>query len=438
MAFLFPQKRTKTINELIFALNQWVLRIDVSTPDEAAVQTRARAPRQLSDQQRQAADECNRLLAQIRSMMSMYDQEDAPGSEVDFLTGMAKEIYNTNVLLPLVAHLDALDFEARRDVANMFALLVQRPPTIDYLLENIPEIFNLLIDNAGKPETHRPVGNMLRDCTKHEALLSHILNLKSFWFFFQYMNDPEFEVATDNFSTFQECMRRFPHVTARFLKTHAELFSSCINSVIRSDNYVAKRQTLRILALLLRSSLNQDFIWYYAGDIENLKLVMRLLKDKSKNINMEALSVFSVFVANPLKPAPILEVLIRNKSKLLDMIDNKYSVAERREDKTYREELHYVRNKISNVPDPLPRAARAGSVGQLAGDPMGPQPAGRNNAQPPLNHSSSQLAPQFVPQPSQLPPQVTAPQLVHRPSSPSRAQVSPDALNQEMARHRLQ
>ena len=74
----------------------------------------------------------------------------------------------------------------------------------------------------------------------------------------------------------------------------------------------------------------------YIASEDNLKLMMNLLRNKSKNIQFEAFHVFKVreqtkrsmvkasadqncqvFVANPKKPAHIERILRRNKDKLV-------------------------------------------------------------------------------------------------------------------------
>ena len=60
----------------------------------------------------------------------------------------------------------------------------------------------------------------------------------------------------------------------------------------------------------------------YIGNAENLKLMMNMLRDKSKNIQFEAFHVFKVFVANPNKPKPVFEILDKNKDKLLSFLQN--------------------------------------------------------------------------------------------------------------------
>lgn len=60
----------------------------------------------------------------------------------------------------------------------------------------------------------------------------------------------------------------------------------------------------------------------YISNPDNLKLMMNLLRDKSKNIQFEAFHVFKVFVANPNKSKAILDILLKNKDKLVTFLGN--------------------------------------------------------------------------------------------------------------------
>lgn len=54
----------------------------------------------------------------------------------------------------------------------------------------------------------------------------------------------------------------------------------------------------------------------YISNPDNLKLMMNMLRDSSRNIQFEAFHVFKVFVANPDKPAAIHAILCKNKEKV--------------------------------------------------------------------------------------------------------------------------
>lgn len=81
-------------------------------------------------------------------------------------------------------------------------------------------------------------------------------------------------------------------------------------------------RSLQLLGELLLDRANFNVMTKYISDQQNLKLMMNLLRDKSKNIQFEAFHVFKVFVANPNKAKPILDILIKNREKLINFLSN--------------------------------------------------------------------------------------------------------------------
>ena len=67
---------------------------------------------------------------------------------------------------------------------------------------------------------------------------------------------------------------------------------------------------------LLLDRANFTVMTKYISNPNNLKLMMNLLKNPSKNIQFEAFHVFKVFVANPNKDRAILDILLKNKEKV--------------------------------------------------------------------------------------------------------------------------
>ena len=64
--------------------------------------------------------------------------------------------------------------------------------------------------------------------------------------------------------------------------------------LLHSENYVTKRQSLKLLGEILLDRTNFNVMTRYISSEENLKDMMNLLKDKSKNIQFEAFHVFKV------------------------------------------------------------------------------------------------------------------------------------------------
>lgn len=107
----------------------------------------------------------------------------------------------------------------------------------------------------------------------------------------------------------------------------------------------------------------------YISNPDNLKLMMNMLKEKSRNIQFEAFHVFKVrfriknfvsirlklylncfvkvFVANPNKPKPILDILLRNQEKLIDFLTKFHT--DRSEDEQFNDEKAYLIKQIKEL-----------------------------------------------------------------------------------------
>jgi len=71
-------------------------------------------------------------------------------------------------------------------------------------------------------------------------------------------------------------------------------FFSSFTTLILSNNYVTKRQSLKLLGEILLDRANFNVMTRYIANEANLKMMMNLLRDKSKNIQFEAFHVFKV------------------------------------------------------------------------------------------------------------------------------------------------
>lgn len=71
-------------------------------------------------------------------------------------------------------------------------------------------------------------------------------------------------------------------------------FFASYTTLIRSTNYVTKRQSLKLLGEILLDRANFSVMTRYIANEANLKMMMNLLRDKSKNIQFEAFHVFKV------------------------------------------------------------------------------------------------------------------------------------------------
>ena len=84
----------------------------------------------------------------------------------------------------------------------------------------------------------------------------------------------------------------------------------------------------------------------YISDVNNLKLMMMLLRDKSKSIQFESFHVFKVFVANPNKPQGILDILVKNKDRLINFLTN---FQKDKDDDQFKDEKAFLLKQIQQL-----------------------------------------------------------------------------------------
>lgn len=116
---------------------------------------------------------------------------------------------------------------------------------------------------------------------------------------------------------FKDLLTRHKMLAADFLEANYDQVWT-VWKLLHSDNYVTRRQS-KTAGVLDRH--NFSVMTKNISNPDNLKLMMNMLKEKSRNIQFEAFTVFKVFVANPNKPKPILDIQ-RNQDKLVDSCPN--------------------------------------------------------------------------------------------------------------------
>ena len=131
--------------------------------------------------------------------------------------------------------------------------------------------------------------------------------------------------------------------TAFLLENSATFFSEFNTKLLLSKNYVTKRQSLKVsrprsaafhrialtcvhwlqlLGELLLTPGNVEVMMRYINDVGHLMIIMQLLRDSSRAIQFEAFHIFKVFVANPSKQAPVVDILKKNADKLLRFLSD--------------------------------------------------------------------------------------------------------------------
>ncbi|XP_015752805.1 PREDICTED: calcium-binding protein 39-like [Acropora digitifera] len=213
------------------------------------------------------------------------------------------------------SHILLLSFlQCKKDVAQIMNNILRRQigtryPTVEYLADH-DKVLIALVEGYKNHEIALNCGVMLRECIRYEPLARRVLTANEFYNFFDYVEMSTFDIASDAFTTFK----------------------------------VTNHQ---LLGELLLDRHNFTVMTKYISNPENLKLMMNMLKDKSRNIQFEAFHVFKVFVANPNKTAPIHDILVRNKEKLVEFLTNFHN--DRTEDEQFNDEKTYLIKQIKEL-----------------------------------------------------------------------------------------
>ncbi|GAA5992167.1 hypothetical protein JCM10908_001801 [Rhodotorula pacifica] len=322
--------KTKPPPDLVRALRDAVLRLESSQTGP--------------EQRRKASEDVSKYLFQMKVLL-YGDGENEPQPEI--IAQLAQEVYAHDLLQLLVQDIWRFEFEARKDVSQIFNNLLRRQigtrwPTVEHLSAKEETIYAALrgYENA---DVALNTGMILRAMLRHEPLAQILLYSDKFYNFIDYIEQTTFGIACDAQANFRETLTRHKPMVAEYLDENYDRFFSQYSLLVQSSNYVTKRQSLKLLGEILLDRTNFKVMTRYIANEENLKVMMNLLKDRSKNIQFEAFHVFKIFVANPKKPPQIEAILRRNKDKLVAFLRNFHND---RDDEQFNDEKSFLLQQI--------------------------------------------------------------------------------------------
>lgn len=297
----------------------------------------------------QALEEVEKNFVTMRVMLS-GDGEVEPN--MDQVSQLTLEICKEDVLALFFHKLPILGWEARKDLVHCWSILLKQKVGSSYCcvkyMEDHSELLDFLVVCYDNKEIALNCGNMLRECIKFPTLAKYILESPSFEFFFKYVELPNFDVASDAFSTFKDLLTKHATAVSEFLTSHYDEFFEQYEKLLTSKNYVTRRQSLKLLSEFLLESPSSHIMKRYIVEVRHFKVMMTLLKDSSKNIQMSAFHIFKVFVANPNKPREIKVILAKNHEKLLELLYS-LSAGKGGDDDQFEEEKELIIKEIQRV-----------------------------------------------------------------------------------------
>uniref|UniRef100_A0A914RV11 Protein SDA1 n=1 Tax=Parascaris equorum TaxID=6256 RepID=A0A914RV11_PAREQ len=125
-----------------------------------------------------------------------------------------------------------------------------------------------------------------------------ILQHPVFYNFFQYVST--FDIASDAFSTFKELITKHKALCAEFLETNYDKFFESYQNLLNSENYVTRRQSLKLLGELLldRHNFSRSIQFEAFHVFKVLLLLFVIIQSCCKNIrkNFSLLSLKLSFI----------------------------------------------------------------------------------------------------------------------------------------------
>ncbi|CAL5870357.1 uncharacterized protein PFLUO_LOCUS4593 [Penicillium psychrofluorescens] len=331
-------------------------------------------------------EELSKQLTQMKLIVQGTQEVNTSPEQVHALVQVTLQ---EDLLYELSRALHLLPFEARKDTQTIFSHILRfrpasyapdkDPPVVSYLVHHRPEVIIELCRGYAHPQSAMPCGVILREALKYDVITAVVLYDESnegepavrlsdlkpsvlqsgngiFWNFFEWIDKGNFEVSADAFTTFREILTRHKSLVTSYLATNFDLFFGRFNdTLIQSDSYVTKRQSIKLLGEILLDRANYSVMVAYVESGENLKLCMKLLRDDRKMVQYEGFHVFKVFVANPTKSVAVQRILINNRDRLLRFLPK--FLEDRTDDDQFMDEKSFLVRQIELLPrEPVEQA----------------------------------------------------------------------------------
>ena len=301
-----------------------------------------------------AEEELQKRLNQMKIIL--YGDGKSNVIDEDKALELAKLSVQNDLIGKLIENIEILPFEARKDTAHIFNNFV-RKNLADfpiYVHNHHEKILFQFVKSYSNPDAALSCGSMLRECIRFDELATHLLYSEYLWYFFDdYVHLRNFEIASDSFNTLRDLLTTPKNkvISSTFLQTNYDQVMLHYDKLLKSDNFVTRWRSLKLLGDLLLDRSNFNIMMQYITSKENLKTIMNMIRDKSPNIQFESFHVFKLFVANPNRPPDVALVLYKNKDKLMTFLDKFYTD---KEDAQFNEEKCLLITTLSHLTKPAP------------------------------------------------------------------------------------
>lgn len=341
------------------------------TSDMELLTTSGKAP-PLSNKRAELCKDVQKQLHCILDMLKDLSEKPENGTEkkrkalTDMEVHVIDEFIAADLPVQLLAQMEGLEFEARKEVMNVCSALlwpglpheVERQ-VLEYFRHH-KQLFQILMNGYTNEEVALHTGVVLRSCLRHSELVEAFLASDLlFELMSNYVRHQSLDIAADAFYSLREALMAHKEVAGPWLNNHFEQFFQLYNPLLQSEDYVLVRQALTLLSHMLLDRNFQRVMISYATNDSNLRIVMNLLRDSSCTIQTEAFHVFKLFVINPKKTNKVQYFLAKNKDKLVALLQTLKSL--KPDDDQFGEDQQTVIDKLIALKTPARKPTLTGS-----------------------------------------------------------------------------
>jgi calcium binding protein 39 len=246
---------------------------------------------------------------------------ESPASTLETKSELLLSLLGSNVLVRMLEVHPVIEFETRKDIMRLFShmLAVGTSAVFDYIRCR-KQILQLLLSGCGQAEVALNSNIMLRSCTQHAEIVEVLLESGVAMEVLKLTKNSSFEISSDAFCSLRELLLEHKSISASYLETHFHEFFMVYRELLASQDYITRRQALRLLGEILRDEEFATVRDSYVSDDELLRIHMNLLLDDSRVMQLEAFRIFKIFVMRSAIAPRVHRILFKNRSKLVELL----------------------------------------------------------------------------------------------------------------------
>ncbi|KAL4364560.1 hypothetical protein AHAS_Ahas07G0018300 [Arachis hypogaea] len=175
--------------------------------------------------------------------------------------------------------------DATHVIANLQRQRINSQIIASQYLEKNLDLVDMLINGYEQDgDIALTYGAVARECIRHQCVARHVLGSDHMKKFFDYIQLPNFEIASDALSTFKELLTRHKSTVSEFLSKNYDWFFEEYNTrLLESNSYFTRRLAIKLLADMLLDRSNSATMVRYVSSVSNMVILMNLLRVVRKN-----------------------------------------------------------------------------------------------------------------------------------------------------------